>query len=91
MILSRSTKLRIKLCIYLSTVLNITHHLRSLSTMVTVALPGLPRVTLSGSEDESIVRVKSSLPSNRLSSVIGTLNGALVTPAGNVTAYGPES
>ena len=70
--------------------LNITLYLQSLSTIVIVALPGLPRVTLSGSEDESIVRVKSSLPSNILSSVIGTSNGTLVTPAGNVTAYGPE-
>jgi len=58
--------------------------------MVTVALPGSPRVTSSGSEDSSIVRVKSSSSSNMLSSVIGTSNGTLVVPAGNVTVYGPD-
>ena len=66
------------------------NHLRSSSTMVTVALPGSPRVTPAGSEDVSIVRSKSSLPSNMLSLFIGTSNGTLVTPAGNVTVYGPE-
>ena len=55
-----------------------------------VALPGLPRVTPSGSKDGLILTVKSSLPSNMLSSVIGTSNGALVVPTGNVTVYGPD-
>ena len=58
--------------------------------MFTVASPGVPRVTSSGSDDESIVSVKFSLPSNIVSSVIGTLNVAVVDPAGNVTVYGPE-
>jgi len=58
--------------------------------MVTVALPGLPRVISPGSEDGSIVRSKSSSSSNVLSSNIGTGNGTLVVPAGNVTGYGPE-
>ena len=59
--------------------------------MFTVALPGLPRVTPVGSEDGSMVTVKSSLPSTTLSSVIGTSNGTVVVLAGNVTVYGPES
>jgi len=67
------------------------NHLRSSSTIVTVALPGSPRVTPSGSEDGSIVRLKSSSPSYIISSVIGTSNGTLICPAGNVTVYGPES
>ena len=58
--------------------------------MFTVALPGLPRVTPSGSEDELIVRVKSSLLSSTSSLVIGTSNGTLVTPGRNVTVYGPD-
>jgi len=53
--------------------------------MVTVTTPVIPRVTPVGSEFESIVRVKVSSLSNMLSSFIGTLNKALVTPAGNVT------
>lgn len=47
-------------------------------------------VTLLGSEDWLIVRIKVSFPSNILSSVKETLNGTLVTLAGNVTAYGPD-
>jgi len=57
--------------------------------MFTVALPGIPRVMPSGSEDGLIVRVKSSSSSNK-SSFIGTSNGTLVVPAGNVTVYGPD-
>ena len=67
------------------------YDLHSSSTIVTVALPGLPRVRSSGSEDGSIVTVKSSSPSNISSSFIVTSNGTLVSPAGNVTVYGPES
>jgi len=58
--------------------------------MITVALGGSPRVTISGSEDGSIVRSKSSSPSNVLSSFIGIGNGTLVVKRGNVTKYGPE-
>jgi len=53
--------------------------------MVIVTTPVILRVTPVGSEFESIVRVKVSSLSNMLSSFIGTLNKALVTPAGNVT------
>ena len=39
-----------------------------------------------------MVRTKfSSKSSNILSSIIGTSNETLVTKAGNVTVYGPES
>ena len=48
-------------------------------------------VTPPGSEDGLIVRLKFSLPSNILSSVIEMLNVACVCPAGNVTLYGPET
>ena len=58
--------------------------------MFTVALPGLPLVKSSGSEDLSMVTVKSSFPSTILSLVIGTSNGTVVSPAGNVTVYGPD-
>ena len=64
--------------------------LPSLSTIVTVVLPGSATPTLLGSEDESIVRVKVSFPSHIISSLMGTLNDILVTSAGNVTVYGPE-
>ena len=57
--------------------------------MVTVASPGVPTVTPVG-KDGLIVSVKSSSPSNILSSVIGISNGTIVSPAGNVTVYGPE-
>ena len=79
---------------YLTTVNNTCMHvayiLRSLSTIVTVALPGFTRITPSGSEDWSIVTVKCSFPSKVLSGVIPTSNGTLVTPAGNVTLYCPD-
>jgi len=59
--------------------------------MVTVAVPGLPRVTPSGRVLRTIVISKSSLPSYVPSLVIGISNGTLCVPAGNVTVYGPES
>ena len=59
--------------------------------MVTVAWPGLPTLTPLGSEDDSIVIIKFSSLSNISSSVIGISNGTLVSPAGNMTVYGPES
>ena len=67
------------------------HSLRSLSTMVTVVWLGLPMVTPLGSEDWLMVSTKFSFSSSRLSSFKETLNGTLVTSAGNVTVYGPES
>ena len=59
--------------------------------MVTVASSRLPVATRLGSEDESMLSIKFSLCSNKLSSFIGIVNGTLVTPTGNVTVYGPES
>ena len=60
--------------------------------MVTVAVSGLPTITqVGGSEDGSIARLKFSSVSSTSSSVIGTLNDALVPPALNVVEYGPES
>ena len=62
----------------------------SLSTMVTIAWPGLLTLTLLGNEGTLISICISSLFSNILSSVIGIFNEAIVTPAGNVTIYGPD-
>ena len=62
----------------------------SSSIMVTVIWLGASRVIPVGSEDEIIVSINFSSPSNILSSVIGMLNVAVVCPAGNVTVYGPE-
>ena len=59
--------------------------------MVTVVRLGLPMVTPLGSEDWLIVSTKFSFSSKMLSSFNETLNGTLVTLAGNVTVYGPES
>ena len=64
--------------------------LPSSSTIVTIALPGLPMLTLLGSEDELITSIKFLLPLNILSSLIGISNEILVSPAANVTLYGPE-
>ena len=58
--------------------------------MVTVASPGVPRVTPVGSEDGSIVSIKFSSFSTIKSSLIEILNIAMDCPAGNVTVYGPE-
>ena len=89
--------IHVKCCV---TILNITKVrlcaiyykscLPSLFTTVIVVLPGSATPTLLGSEDESIVRVKVLFPSHIISSLIGTLNGILVTSAGNVTVYGLE-
>jgi len=67
------------------------NYIPSLLITVTVATSGLLTVTLSGSEDELMESVKISLNSNIRSSFIGTSNGTLVTPAGNMAVYGPES
>ena len=61
------------------------------STIVTVALSGLPTVIPVGSEDGSIVSIKFSLFSMIVSSFIGIPNGIIVIPEGNVTLYGPET
>ena len=63
----------------------------SLSAIVTVALQGSAQVTVVGREDELIASLKVSLASDILSSVTGISNVTLVTPAGNVIEYGPES
>ena len=60
-----------------------TLHLLSLSTIVTVVLPGSPTVTLLGNEDALTVRLNVSLPSNILSLLIETLNEARISPALN--------
>ena len=65
-------------------------YLPSSSYIVTVAWVGLLTVTLVGSEDGSITRLNFSSPSSTLSLVITTVNETRVTPAGNVTTYGPE-
>ena len=64
-------------------------YLPSFSIIVTVAYPGLLTITSLGSEDELMVRVKFSFPSNVSSSFIGTLSKAVVIPTLNVTLYGP--
>ena len=61
------------------------------STIVMVALLGLPRLTLFDSELLIIVSVKDSLLSSILSLLIIIFNATLIFPAENVTSYGPES
>ena len=55
-----------------------------------VTLLGLPVIIPSGNESVSMVRVKVSLSSYISSSSMEILNDTLVTPARNVTLYGPE-
>ena len=76
------------LCVFVN--FNCYCNLQSSSIIVTTADPGIPTVPPVGSEDESIVSIKFSLPSNIISLFIGISNGTLVIPAGNVTVYGPE-
>ena len=57
--------------------------------MVTVASSGVPTLTPVG-KDGSIVSMKSSSSSYTISSIIGISNGTIVSPARNVTMYGPE-
>ena len=68
-------------------------YLPSSSIIVIVLLLGIPTVTLPllGSVDGSTVRTNFSLLSNILSSIIITLNKAVILPAGNVTLYGPAA
>ena len=65
------------------------YYLPSSSIIFTVAVPGLPRVTSSGNDPGIIIILKSSLPSNVLSSTIEMLNGTMVVAAGIVIVYGP--
>ena len=65
--------------------------LLSLSLIITVALIGSSTVTPLGRELGSIERVKLSLTSFIMSSYIGILNPAWVSPAYNETLYGPEA
>ena len=57
--------------------------------IVTVALEGLTRLTLSGNDPGTMIISKSSSSSLTPSLVIGISNGKMVTPAGIVTGYGP--
>ena len=59
--------------------------------MIIITVLGLPMIIPSGNDSVLIVSVKFSLPSSTSSSYIKTLNDTLVTPAGNVTLYGPDS
>ena len=72
-------------------IFHIIVNLRSLSIIVTVVRLVLPMATPLGSEDWLMVSTKFSFSSRMSSSFNETLNGTLVTPAGNVTMYGPES
>ena len=65
-------------------------YLLSSFSIVTVVWLGSPTITPVGSEDELMVSIKFSSPSNILSLFIETLNVARVCPVGNVTVYGPE-
>ena len=47
-------------------------------------------MTLLGSELFIIVSTKDSFPSSIVSLITDILNATLVTPAGNMTSYGPE-
>ena len=66
-------------------------HLQLISTIVTVVRKRLPAVTSSGSEDGSIVRVKISLLSSKLSLFMEILKATVVAPAEIVTLNGSES
>ena len=59
-------------------------------TKITSVILISPSITYSGSESSVIIRLKVSLSSNKLSLLIVILNDTLVTPARNVTLYGPE-
>ena len=58
--------------------------------MFTIALSRLPTITPLSDDNWSIVRRKSSICSNILSSVIEMSKEALTLPAGIVTLYSPE-
>ena len=84
--------LLLKISRYTAAILTISFYLinlRSIFAMVTVASSGIPTLTPEG-KDGSIVSIKYSSPSNMTSSIIGISNETIVSPAGNVTMYGPE-
>ena len=58
--------------------------------MIMIALLGLLLITPLGNESVLMMRVNFSSSSKPSSSCIEMLNDTLVTPAGNVTVYGPE-
>lgn len=66
-------------------------YLHSSSTMVTVAVSGLSRMTPTGNEAALIVRLKVSSNSALLSSTMLTVNEVLKEPLLNVAVYGPET
>ena len=76
--------------LYMYIVRNYREHLLSLSVMVTLASAKRPIVTPLGKNKGSRARVNISFPSSRLSLVIETTKNAVVSPAGNVTVYGPD-
>ena len=59
--------------------------------MIITVLFGIPVVIVLSNEPLSMISSKISLSSNILSLMIVILNDTLVTPAGIVTLYGPES
>ena len=65
--------------------------LPSSSAIVILVLLGLPRITLWGSNSVVIMRVKLSLSSNILSSIIEILTSVVFSPGEIVTLYGPET
>ena len=64
-------------------------HLPSSSNIFNVVLKGLPRIILLGKESEVMMKSTLSLPSNKESLFIETLNFLYVSSAINVTLYGP--
>ena len=60
------------------------------SIIETVTWWGPPTETLLGSVEELIARKKCSDGSIILSAIIETLNSTMYSPAGIVTAYGPD-
>ena len=58
--------------------------------MVTVAVSEVLVITLSGNVLLLILTIKSSFPSNILSSLIEIFNNTVVTPVEKVMLYGPE-
>ena len=64
-------------------------YLPSSSCIIIRALLELRRVTSLGSEVKSIMSLKASLSSSKLSSFIRTLSEAVVIPGVNVAVYGP--
>ena len=61
----------------------------SLSSMVTAASPSSPIVTLLGSDDEFMMRLKVLVISKMSSSIMEILKSASVIPEGKKIKYGP--